>query len=40
MSYIENKATGAKIPLKIENGVYVMEVAVSQNKTFFRGQAK
>ena len=36
----ENKATGAKTPLKIENGVYVMEVAVSPNKTPFRGQAK
>ena len=40
LSYIENKATGTKIPLKIENGVYVMEVAVSPNKTPFRGQAK
>lgn len=27
-SYIENEATGTKIPLKIENGMYVMEVAV------------
>ena len=40
LSYIENKATGAKIPLKIENGVYVMEVAVSPNKTHFRRPAK
>ena len=40
LSYIENKSTGTKIPLKIENGVYVMEVAVSPNKTLFRGQAK
>ena len=40
LSYIENKATGTKIPPKIENGVYVMEVAVSLNKTLFRGQAK
>ena len=39
-SYIENKATGTKIPLKIENAVYVMEVAVSPNKAPFRGQAK
>ena len=28
LSYIENKATGTKIPLKIENGIYVMELAV------------
>ena len=40
LSYIENKATGTKIPLKIENGVYVMEVTVSTNKAPFRGQAK
>ena len=40
LSYIENKATSAKIPLKIENGVYVMEVAFSPNKTPFRGQLK
>ena len=35
-----DEATGTKIPLNIENGVYVMEVAVSPNKTPFRGQAK
>ena len=29
LSYIENKATGTRIPLKIENGVYVMEVTVT-----------
>ena len=40
LSYIENKATGTKIPLKIENGVYVMEVAVTPTKTPFQGQAK
>ena len=40
LSYIENKATGTQIPLKIENGVYVMEVAVTQNKAPFQGQAK
>ena len=40
LSYIENKATGAKIPLKIENGVYVMEVAVTPKKAPFQGQAK
>ena len=28
ISYIENKETGVKIPLNIENGVYVMEVTV------------
>ena len=27
-SYIENKATGRKIPLQIENGVYMMEMLV------------
>ena len=40
LSYIENKATGTRTPLKIENGVYVMEVAVSPNKVPLRGQAK
>ena len=40
LSYIENKATGAKIPLKIENGVYWMEVAVTTIKTPFRRPAK
>ena len=40
LSYIENKATGTKIPLKIENGVYVMEVAVTPKKAPFQGQAK
>ena len=28
-SYIENKATGVKIPLKLENGVYMMEMLVT-----------
>ena len=27
-SYIENKASGVRIPLKIENGVYMMEMSV------------
>ena len=36
-SCIENKATGTRIPLKIENGVYVMEV-VTPNKTPFGGR--
>ena len=40
LSYIENKATGTKIPLKIENRVYVMEVAVTPKKAPFQGQAK
>ena len=40
LSYVENKATGTRIPLKIENGVYVAEVAVSPNKTAFRRPAK
>ena len=45
-SYIENKATGTKIPLKIENGIYVMEVAIdskkleSKNAAPFRRPAK
>ena len=40
-SYIENKAIGPKIPLKIENGIYVMEVAVEpKNEAPFRRQAK
>ena len=29
LSYIENKATGTRIPLKIQGGVYVMEIAVT-----------
>ena len=40
LSYIENKATGTKIPLKLENGVYVMEVAGTPIKTPFRRPAK
>ena len=41
-SYIENKATGTRIPLKIENGIYVMEVAVESKKKEapFQRQAK
>ena len=27
-SFIENKASGIRIPLKIENGVYMMEMTV------------
>ena len=40
LSYIENKATGTKIPFKIENGVYAMEVAATPSKTPFRRPAK
>ena len=40
LGYIENKAIGTKIPLKAENGVYVMEVAVTLGKTPFRRPAK
>ena len=48
LSYIENKATGMKIPFQIDNGIYVMEVAVepktssaySPNEALFRRQAK
>ena len=35
-SYIENKASGKKIPLTIENGVYMMEMLVMP----FQGQTK
>jgi len=35
-SYIENKASGVRIPLKIDNGVYMMEMTVVP----FQGQAK
>ena len=35
-SYIENKATGKRIPLVIENGVYMMEMLVVP----FQGQTK
>ena len=31
-SYIDNKATGTRVPLKIENGVYAMEVSVEALK--------
>ena len=34
--YIENKASGKKIPLTIENGVYMMEMLVLP----FQGQTK
>ena len=35
-SYIENKASGVRIPLKLENGVYMMEMMV----TPFQGQTR
>ena len=35
-SYIEHKASGVRIPLSIENGVYMMEMSVVP----FQGQAK
>ena len=37
-SYIENKATGVKIPLKLKNGIYMLELAVAT--PLFTGQAK
>ena len=48
LSYIESKATGTNIPLEIENGVYVIEVAIelvapsasSPNETPCRRPAK
>ena len=33
-SYIENKATGVKIPLKMENGIYTMGVSASSPAPF------
>ena len=42
-SYIENKATGVRAPLKIENGVYTMEMLVSspaEAAAPFQGRAK
>ena len=35
-SYIEHTASGVRIPLRIENGVYMMEMAVVR----FQGQAR
>ena len=35
-SYIEHKASGVRIPLKIESGVYMMEMSVVP----FQGQAR
>jgi len=35
-SYIENKASGVRIPLKIEIGVYMMEMSLAP----FQGQAR
>ena len=37
-SYIEKKATGVKIPIKLEHGIYMLEIAVAQPP--FTGQAK
>ena len=38
--FILNKATGKKIPLTIENGVYMMEMCVKPAAAPFQGQAK
>ena len=38
-SYIMNKQTGKKIPLSIENGVYMMEMLIKPAASF-RGQAR
>ena len=40
ISYIENKETGVKIPLKVENGVYVMEVTVEPVSAPFQRPAQ
>ena len=37
-SYIQNKKTGKKVPLEIENGVYMMEMIIKP--TPFQRQAK
>ena len=37
-SYIENKKTGKRIPLKLENGIYMMEISVQSPP--FAGHAK
>ena len=37
-SYIENKQSGKKIPLAIENGVHMMQMLVKPAP--FQGQAK
>ena len=37
-SYIENKAIGLKIPIQLQNGIYMLEIAVAQPP--FLGQAK
>ena len=29
-SYIENKASGVRIPIKLENGIYMMDMAVAE----------
>ena len=40
-SYIETKATGTRIPLKLENGIYIMEETVEPKKVvLLRRQAK
>ena len=39
-SYIENKATGARVPLEIINGVYTMEMEVSKPAAPFQRQAQ
>jgi len=38
-SYIQNKQTGQKIPLSIENGVYMMQMLVKPAAPF-QGQAR
>ena len=38
-SYIVNKKTGAKIPLTVENGVYMIQMLV-KSAAPFQGQAK
>ena len=30
LSYIENKASGVRIPIQLENGIYMMQIAVAE----------
>ena len=39
-SYIENKRTGTRIPLKLKNGVYMMEMQVKEGQPFQRPARK
>ena len=38
-SYIQNKPTGVKIPIRLENGIYMMEIAVETPSSPFKRRA-